>query len=463
MSKKRIVVGAMLHGVGTGWDNWKHPKAVADAGTNFPFYVKQLKTAEAAKMDFVFIADSVYITPKSTPHYLNRFEPLSLLGALAAVSSRIGLVGTFTVAYNQPYTIARQLQSLDHISGGRAGWNVVTSFLEGTASNYSQERHYPHDVRYRLADEFLEVTRGLWDSWDDDAFVRDKERGIFYDPDKLHILNHRGEFFSVKGPLNIARGPQGHPVIFQAGMSEDGREFAARHAEAIFCHGDNIEAAKDYYDDVKRRAAKYGRSPDEIFILPGISPIIGDTPEEAEARYQEKLSLISLDNALTALGRPFDYYDFTKHDLDAPFPDLGDIGIESMQSAVLRITRRAREHHLTLRQVALEYAAPRGEFVGTPEQVADRIQHWVEYGAADGFIISPENVPTALEDFAEKVIPILQERGVARREYEHTTLRGHLGLRKPVSRYARAAAAKGAAASDASSGARYSAASNYSA
>lgn len=438
MSTKRIKFGAMLHGVGTGWDNWKHPQAVANAGTNFPFYVKQLQAAEAAKFDFAFVADSVYITPKSTPHYLNRFEPLSLLGALAAVSSRIGLVGTFTVAYNQPYSIARQLQSLDHISGGRAGWNVVTSFLEGTAHNYSHEQHYAHDVRYRLADEFLEVTKGLWDSWDDDAFIRNKEEGIFYDPEKLHLLNHKGEFFAVKGPLNIARGPQGHPVIFQAGMSNDGKEFAARHAEAIFCGSDSIEAAKQYYDDVKARAVKYGRSPDHISILPGISPIIGDTPEEAEERYQERLSLITIENALTALGRPFDYYDFTKHDLDAPFPDLGDTGTQSMQSAVHKITRYAKEHNLTLRQVALSYASPRGTFIGTPEQVADTVQQWVEAGAADGFIISPENVPTALEDFAEKVIPILQERGVARTEYEHSTLRGHLGLEKPASRYSRA-------------------------
>lgn len=440
MTKKRIKFGAMLHGVGTGWDNWKHPQAVANAGTNLPFYVKQIQTAEAAKFDFAFIADSVYITSKSTPHYLNRFEPLSLLGALSVVSSKIGLVGTFTVAYNEPFTIARQLQSLDHISGGRAGWNVVTSFLEGTASNYSRDQHYAHDVRYRLADEFLEVTKGLWDSWEDDAFIRDKEKGVFYDPEKLHLLNHKGEFFAVKGPLNIARGPQGYPVVFQAGMSHDGKEFAAKHAEAIFCGSDSLAAAKDYYDDVKARAATFGRSPDDISILPGISPIIGDTPEEAEAKYQERLSLITIENALTALGRPFDYYDFTKHDLDAPFPELGDTGKESMLSAVNKITRHAKENHLTLRQVALGLASPRGTFIGTAEHVADLVQEWVEAGAADGFIISAENIPTAIEDFADKVIPILQERGVARIEYEHNTLRGHLGLDKPTTRYTKIAA-----------------------
>lgn len=435
MSKKRIVLGAMLHGVGTGWDNWKHPDAVANAGTNFSFYVNQIQTAERAKFDFAFIADSVYITPKSTPHYLNRFEPLSLLGGLAAVTNKIGLVGTFTVAYNQPYSITRQLQSLDHISGGRAGWNVVTSFLEGTASNYSQSEHYPHDVRYKLADEFLEVTKGLWDSWDDDAFIHDKENGVFYEPDKLHLLNHKGNFFNVKGPLNIQRGPQGHPVIFQAGMSEDGKDFAAKYAEAIFCGAASIEAAKQYYDDVKARAVKFGRAPEDILILPGISPIIGDTVEEAEQKYQQRLSLITIENALTALGRPFDYYDFTQHDLDAPFPDLGDLGNESMQSSVLSIKKLAKENQLTLRQVALAVASPRGTFVGTAEQVANELQRWVEYGAADGFIISPENIPTALEDVVEKVVPILQQRGIARVEYEGDTLRQHLGFKKPESRY----------------------------
>lgn len=424
----------MLHGVGTSWDNWKHPDAVADAGTNFKFYAGQIQAAEAAKFDFAFVADSVYITPHSTPHYLNRFEPISILSALAAVTSNIGLVATITVSYTQPYTVARQLASLDHISGGRAGWNVVTSFLEGTASNYSREKHYAHDERYRLAQEFLDVTKGLWDSWEDDAFIRDKESGVFYDRSKLHLLNHEGEFFSVKGPLNIARSKQGQPVIFQAGMSEDGRNYAAKNAEAIFCGTENIESAKTYYQDIKRRAVRYGRSPEDISVMPGISAIIGKTEEEAERKYQQRLGLITIENALISLGRPFNYYDFSKYNLDDPFPELGDLGSDSMQSATDKIKRKAKERNMTLRQVALEAAIPRTPFIGTAEQVADRVQQWFEEGAADGFIIGPDAMPTSLEDFSTYVVPILQERGLFRKEYEHHTLRGHMGLQVPPNR-----------------------------
>ncbi|MFC5703908.1 LLM class flavin-dependent oxidoreductase [Cohnella faecalis] len=436
-SQRQLKLGAMLHGVGTGWDNWKHPDAVTDAGTNFPFYARQIQKAEAGKFDFAFVADSVYITPKSTPHYLNRFEPLTVLSALAAVTSKIGLVGTLTVSYSEPFTVARQFASLDHISGGRAGWNVVTSFLEGTADNYSKDKHLDHDVRYRLADEYLEVTKGLWDSWEDDAFVRDKKAGVFYEPGKLHELNHKGEFFSVKGPLNIARSKQGQPVIFQAGTSEDGRNFAAKHASAIFVGHGNIEDAKLYYQDMKRRAASFGRAPEELLILPGISPIIGVTEEEAERRYQEKLGLVTIENALVALGRPFSYFDFSQYPLDEPFPDLGDIGLNSHKSFTEFIKKEAKEKNLTLRQVALAVATPRSIFTGTPVQVADIVQQWFEAGAADGFIISPENLPTSLEDFVEHVVPILQQRGLFRAEYEHDTLRGHLGLKIPENRYAK--------------------------
>lgn len=433
--QRTLKLGAMLHGVGTSWDNWKHPAAVADAGTNFPFYRKQIELAEQAKFDFAFVADSVYITPNSTPHYLSRFEPISILSALAALTSHIGLVATITVSYTQPYTVARQLASLDHISGGRAGWNVVTSFLEGTASNYSQENHYAHDERYRLAQEYLDVTKGLWDSWEDDAFIRDKQSGVFYDRSKLHLLNHHGEFFSIKGPLNIARSKQGQPVIFQAGMSEDGRNYAAKNAEAIFCGAGSLESAKAYYKDIKQRALKFGRSPERLSVLPGISVIIGKTEEEAEQKYQERLSLITIENALISLGRPFNYFDFSVYDLDAPFPELGDLGSESMQSATNKIKRKAKERNMTLREVALEAALPRTPFIGTAEQIADKVQQWFEEGAADGFIIGPDANPTSLEDFTTQVIPILQERGLFRTEYKHDTLRGHLGLEKPVNRY----------------------------
>ncbi|RTE07863.1 LLM class flavin-dependent oxidoreductase [Paenibacillus whitsoniae] len=441
MSKKvkQLKLGAMIHGVGGGWEDWRHPDAQPDASTNFGFYKQQAQTAEAGKFDFAFIADSVHITEKSSPHYLNRFEPLTILSALAAVTKRIGLVGTVTVSYSEPFTVARQFASLDHISKGRAGWNVVTSWLSGSANNYSQDEHPPHEKRYRIAQEHLNVVKGLWDSWEDDAFIRDKATGKFFDPAKLHTLNHRGEFFSVQGPLNISRSKQGQPVIFQAGTSEDGRNFAAKNADAIFVGHENIDEAKAYYADIKRRAAGFGRNPDDLSVLPGIRPIIGRTEEEAERKYLETVNLVSIEKAIIALGRPFNDHDFSVYPLDEPFPDLGDLGANSQQGGSEKIKRYAKEHNLTLRETALRFATPKGNFVGTPEKVADTIQRWIEEGASDGFIIGV-GIPGALQDFVELVVPILQERGLYRTEYEHDTLRGHLGLEVPVNRNSQAAA-----------------------
>lgn len=434
---KKIKLGAMIHGVGGGWEDWKHPDAITDASTNFQFYKHQAQTAEAGKFDFAFIADSVHITEKSSPHYLNRFEPLTILSALAAVTKRIGLVATVTVSYSEPFTVARQFASLDLISKGRAGWNVVTSWLSGSANNYSKEEHPPHEKRYRIAQEHVDVVKGLWDSWEDDAFTRNKETGQFFDPEKLHTLNHKGEFFSVQGPLNIARSKQGQPVIFQAGTSEDGRNFASKNADAIFVGHENIEEAKAYYADIKRRVVSLGRNADDVSILPGIRPIIGRTEEEAERKYLETVNLVSIDKAIIALGRPFNDFDFSVYPLDEPFPDLGDLGANSQQGGSTKIKRLAKEHNLTLREVALRFATPKGNFVGTPEKIADTIQQWVEEGASDGFIIGV-GIPGALQDFVELVVPILQERGLYRTEYEHDTLRGHLGLEVPVNRNSKA-------------------------
>ena len=260
-TKRQLKLGFMLHGVGMGWGDWRHPDADPTASTNFPYYRKQAQLAEEAKFDFLFVADSVFITEKSSPHYLNRFEPLTVLSALAGATSNIGLVATLTTSYSEPYNVARQFASLDHISGGRAGWNVVTSWLEGSAENYSKSNHLAHDTRYRQAGEYLDVVQGLWDSWEDDALVHDKQSGQFFDPAKLHALNHKGEFFQVKGPLNIARSRQGQPVIFQAGASEDGKNFAARRSDAIFVHHENLDEAKAYYKDIKGRAAGFGAIP----------------------------------------------------------------------------------------------------------------------------------------------------------------------------------------------------------
>ncbi|UAL12649.1 LLM class flavin-dependent oxidoreductase [Caulobacter segnis] len=438
---RQLKLGFILHGVGPGWGDWRHPDAQPNASTNFQFYKRQAQVAEAGKFDFLFVADSVYITEKSSPHYLNRFEPLTILSALAGATNNIGLVATLTVSYSEPFNVARQFASLDHISGGRAGWNVVTSWLEGSAANYSRDKHYAHDVRYRLAGEYLDVVQGLWDSWEDDALTFDKKGGQFFDPAKLHTLNHKGEFFSVKGPLNISRSPQGQPVIFQAGASEDGKAFAARRADAIFVSHEEIDAAKAYYQDIKARAASYGRDPDQLHVLPAARPVVGRTPDEAEALYKELTELVSLDNALSMLARPFNEYDFSQHDPDGPFPlEAAAFGANSNQSAVNRIVAAVKDENLTLRQAALRFATPRGHFVGTPEQVADSLQQWFEERGADGFVLF-ESLPGQLEAFVELVVPILQARGLFRTEYEGSTFRESLGLDVPVNRYAGALAA----------------------
>ncbi|WP_139995679.1 LLM class flavin-dependent oxidoreductase [Paenibacillus paridis] len=433
-NRKQIKFGALIHGVGGNVSAWRHPEVPADASVNFQFYKQQAQTAEAGKFDLVFIADGLYINEKSIPHFLNRFEPLTILSALAAATSKIGLVGTLSSSYSEPFTVARQFGSLDHISGGRAGWNVVTSPLEGSASNFSKTDHPTHDERYKIAEEYLEVTRGLWDSWEDDAFVRDKESGVFFDPSKLHRLDHKGEYFSVQGPLNIARSKQGHPVIFQAGSSESGKKLAGKAADAVFTGHENIEDAKAFYKDVKDRAVAEGRSEDDIVILPGIGPIIGRTEEEAERKYQELAELVTIENALNYLGRFFEHHDFSQYPLDEPFPELGDLGHNSFRSGTDKIKKNAKEQNLTLRQVALQSATPRGQFIGTPEKVADLIEQWHEERAADGFIIH-SSIPSGLNDFVELVVPILQERGIYRTEYESDTLRGNLGLPVPTNRY----------------------------
>ncbi|CAH1203665.1 Putative monooxygenase MoxC [Paenibacillus plantiphilus] len=433
-NRKQLKFGALIHGVGGNVTAWRHPEVPVDASVNFAFYKEQALTAEAGKFDLVFIADGLYINEKSIPHFLNRFEPITILSALAAATSHIGLVGTLSSSYSEPFTVARQFGSIDHISGGRSGWNVVTSPLEGSAKNYGKTEHPSHDERYKIAEEHLEVVRGLWDSWEDDAFIRNKETGVFFDPTKLHRLNHKGKYFSVEGPLNLARSKQGHPVIFQAGSSESGRNLAAKSADAVFSGADNIEEAKLFYKDVKDRTAAAGRSRDDIVILPGISPIIGRTQEEADAKYEQLAGLISIDIALQYLGRFFDHHDFSQYPLDEPFPDLGELGSNSFRGNTDKIKKTAKENNLTLRQVALDSAAPRSQFVGNPEKVAGLIQQWHEEGAADGFIIHAP-VPSALKDFVELVVPILQERGIYRTDYEAKTLRGNLGLSIPANRY----------------------------
>ena len=358
------------------------------------------------------------------------------------VTTNIGLAATLSTTYSDPYTVARQFSSIDHLSNGRAGWNIVTSPLEGSAANYSKPEHPEHDTRYRMADEFVEITKGLWDSWEDDAFIRDKESGVFIDPSKMHRLDHQGEFYSVQGPLNISRSKQGSPVLIQAGSSEAGRGFAAKVADAIFTGQANSADAASFYTDIKQRAGEAGRKPDEVLILPGCSPIVGDTPEEAEAKYQEIANLVVVGDALNYLGRYFNDMDFSPYDLDEPFPDLGDFGRNGWESTTDRIKQVAKDEHLTLRQMAIRSTTPRHEFIGTPTQVADTMQHWFENGAADGFMLVPSVLPQGFDDFVNQVLPILKERGLFRTEYEADTLRGNLGLPKSENRYSKSSAGK---------------------
>lgn len=434
MSKK-ISFGIMLQGAGGHMNSWRHPTSPVDASVNLDFFKTIALRAEDAGIAFAFVADGLYINEKSIPHFLNRFEPLTILSALATVTSRIGLAGTVSTSYSDPFTIARQFASLDLISGGRGGWNAVTTPLEGTAKNYSRN-HPEHALRYEIADEYLEVVRGLWDSWDDNAFIRDRDSGKFFDRDKLHTLGHKGRFFQVEGPLNIQRSPQGQPVIFQAGSSDAGIGLAGKHADAVFTNGVSLEDNQTFSRRVKQSAVAQGRSAHDVKIFPGIGPIIGRTQAEAEEKYEVIRNLISIDEALAYLGRFFDHHDFSTYDLDAPFPELGDIGKNSFRSTTDRIKQVAKEQGQTLREAALAAATPREGFVGTPDAVASKLIEWFENGAADGFILGFPVIAEGLDDFARFVLPILQERGYFDPQLKGSTLRENLGLPYRQSVYA---------------------------
>ncbi|MBZ7927370.1 LLM class flavin-dependent oxidoreductase (plasmid) [Ensifer adhaerens] len=442
MTKKNVTFGIMLQGPGGHMNAWKHPSGPADASVNLHFFVETARKAENAGIAFAFVADGLYINEQSIPHFLNRFEPLTILSALAASTSKIGLVGTVSTSYSDPFTIARQFASLDLISGGRAGWNAVTSPLEGSGRNYGRE-HPEHELRYEIADEYLDVIKGLWDSWDDDAFVRDRATGVYADKSKLRRLNHKGRFFRIEGPLNIERSGQGQPVVFQAGASDSGIRLAGKHADAVFTNGGPIEDAKVFYKQVKQSAVAQGRSASEIGIFPGIGPIVGATAEEAEAKYRAIRDLVTIEEALLYLGRFFDHHDFSAYPLDEPFPDIGDIGKNSFRATTDRIKKTARETGATLREIALDVATPRTAFIGTAEHIAAEIIRWIDEDAADGFILGFPVIAEGLADFVAHVLPILERRGYFNPSLEGTTLRDHLGLAYRESRYARSAPAVG--------------------
>ncbi|MDR6383798.1 LLM class flavin-dependent oxidoreductase [Paraburkholderia caribensis] len=442
--KGHLRLGAFLYPTGHHIAAWRHPDSLVDAGRDFRHYVQLAQAAEAAKFDLVFLADgagtrgdNVAFLSRTAHSYVAQFEPLTLLSALAAVTQRIGLVGTASTTFNEPYHIARKFASLDHISGGRAGWNLVTSSSAHEAKNFNFDEHLAHARRYERAVEFAEVVEGLWDSWDEDAFVRDKASGRYFDPSKRHVLDHRGEFFNVRGPLNVERSPQGRPVVVQAGSSEAGKALAARTAEVIFTAQQTLDDAVAFYADVKGRMAAYGREPDDLKIMPGVMPIVGVTESEAREKFDALQALIDPAVGLALVSTVTGGFDLSGYPLDGPIPELPETNAsKSRQSLALELARR---ENLTIRELYLRIAGARGhwQLVGTAEQIVDALEErFVNYGA-DGYNVMPALLPNSLDDFIRLVLPELRRRGLFRSEYEGRTLRENLGLARPVSRYAR--------------------------
>ncbi|MGM7668620.1 NtaA/DmoA family FMN-dependent monooxygenase [Microbacterium sp. A93] len=432
MSQRRFIrLGAVPKGTGGPGDHgvWKDESVPGDASISLDYYTHQAKLAEHAKFDLLFIVDSHFITPDSPPHYLNRLEPFTLLSALAARTSRIGLVGTITTSFEDPFLVARRFASLDLISGGRAGWNVVTSGDEGTARLFGRAEHYDYDSRYGRALEHVRLVQQLWDSYEDDAFPADRDAGVFLDQSKLHAVEHRGTHFDLEGALNVSRSAQGQPVIFQAGDSDLGRDLGAAVGEGIFTHQSNAEAGRAFREDLRARAERFGRNPDHVLIMPGVEVVVGDTDEDARQREAANHRQdADFEKTLKQFGRSFGWHDFTQYDLDAPFPDLDDLGDRSFKTRSDNIRAVARSEGLTLRQVVDRFTAPKqSPFTGSAETVADTIQEWYETGALDGLNVH-YRTHEQFTRFTDEVLPLLRERGVARTEYDGSTLRQNLGL-----------------------------------
>ncbi|QRX83291.1 LLM class flavin-dependent oxidoreductase [Glaciimonas sp. PAMC28666] len=430
-------LGAFLQATGHHVAGWRHPDAEANAGRSIAHYRQIAQTAERAKFDALFLADGVAIRAHDTDTLYRTargatFEPLTLLSALSAVTERIGLVATVSTTYNEPFHVARKFASLDHLSDGRAGWNVVTSWSDAEARNFNLDKHPEHGARYERAEEFVDVVKGLWDSWEDDAFTLDKASGTHFDPTKLHTLNHHGRHFSVRGPLNVARPIQGHPVIVQAGSSERGQELAARTAEVIFTAQQSLEDAQKFYAGLKGKLAKYGRDPSRLKIMPGVFPVVGRTEAEAQEKHEQLQSLIDPSVGLAMLSHHLGGIDLTGYPLDGPIPhDLQEPN--GTKSRFQLVSGIALKENLTLRQLSLRVATARGHWsiYGTPESIVDRLEDWFLHGAADGFNIMPPTLPGGLDDFVALVLPELRRRGLFRTEYEGRTLRDHLGLARP--------------------------------
>lgn len=417
---------------------WRYKASRSDRILDITFYQELARKAEAAKLDAVFFADGPALSDNI--RHSSRFyhEPITWLSAIAVATRRIGLIATASTTYTEPYNLARLFASLDHISGGRAGWNIVTTSVAAAAKNFGLGGHPGHADRYERAREYLDVVTRLWDSWEDDALMIDKASGVFADDSKIHPIAHAGRHFKVAGALNTPRTPQGRPVYVQAGASDDGRAFAARYAEAIFTAHQTLENAQEFYGDIKRQAAGFGRNPDHVRILPGLSPFIGGTEAEAQRLEREFNDLIQPEHSLEQIRRVMGL-DLSGHDLDAPFPKHlvrtdGEMAVASRFKVFMDIVDREKP---TIRQLIERLAGGRGHNVvaGTPEQIADLMQSWSETGAADGFNIMPPYFPGGFDAFADEVVPILRRRGLFREEYTGTTLRDHFGLARPESMY----------------------------
>lgn len=446
MTARTLHLNAFLMGVGHHEAAWRHPRVEAARALDAAHYVELGRIAERGRLDSVFFADGLAVGPDVGRNTQAVFEPITLLTAIAGATSHVGLVATASTSYNEPYTLARAFASLDRISQGRAGWNVVTSGSEAEAANYGLGTPPAHAARYARAAEFLDVALALWDSWEPDAIVQDPATGRFADPAKVHRADHVGPHFRVAGPLNVPPSPQGRPVLVQAGSSESGKAFAARYAEAVFTAQRSLPEAQEFYADLKGRLAAYGRRPDDLAILPGIVPFIASTTAEAQALEQEFTELISPDYALRQLSGMLGV-DLTDHPLDAPLPPVPPLeSIQGNKSRYQLVRDLAEGESLTVRELIARLGGGRGHrtFAGTPTQVADEIQTWFEQGAADGFNVMPPYLPGGLEVFVDTVVPILQDRGLFRREYEGTTLREHLGLRPHVNRHTDARSARAA-------------------
>ncbi len=417
---------------------WRYPGAYADANFNFKHLKAFAQKLEAAKFDAFFMADhlavlNMPVEALKRSHTVTSFEPFTLLSALAAVTDKIGLAATASTTFDEPYHIARRFASLDHISQGRAAWNIVTTSNPDSALNFGKDEHVEHGERYKRAREFYDVVTGLWDSFADDAFIRDQESGIFFDPSKMHVLDHHGDDFNVRGPLNIARPVQGWPVIVQAGQSEPGRQLAAETAEVVFCAPRDIVESKKLYADLKSRLAAAGRAPSSLKILPAAFLVLGDSLEEAKRKRAKLDSLVHYDSGIASLSIALGH-DVSGFDPDDYLPQIPETN--ASKSGRAQVLKLAEEEKLTVRQLAQRYGGYSGlAFVGTVESVADEMQKWLEEDASDGFTVVFPFLPQGLDDVAERLVPELQRRGIFRTDYEGSTLREHLGLPRPSNRF----------------------------